>query len=57
MEMDVNKTDAPNDTEKSRTSDNNPDAEIGEYERTDEEHEKQTRKKRKKQHKKSEIGI
>jgi hypothetical protein len=57
MEMDVNKTDAPNDTEKSRTSNNNPEAEIGEYERTDKEHEKQTRKKMKKQHKKSEIGI
>ncbi len=57
MEMDVNKTDAPNDTEKSRTSNNNLEAEIGEYERTDEEHEKQTREKRKKQHKQSETGI
>jgi hypothetical protein len=51
------KTDAPNDTEKSRTSNNNPEANIREYESTDKEHEKQTRKKRKKQHKKSEIGI
>ncbi len=49
MEMDVNKTDAQNDTEKSRTSDNNTEAEIGEYERTNKEHEKEKKKKRKRQ--------